>query len=144
MPAAALDSAVLSFRKISLRIHTKSIVNNLTRWAEYIVVLMITFRLVQQRRTTSGENSCRQHNSNPELIGLANRAKPVQFRFQNSSIVRLKDRLFKPSQMMVNSRYKLQIIISVDLMLHSAFYAQGIAAMNLSLNPFVIHDVIPF
>ena len=144
MPAAALDSAVLSFRKISLRIHTKSIVNNLTRWAEYIVVLMITFRLVQQRRTTSGENSCRQHNSNPELIGLANRAKPVQFRFQNSSIVRLKDRLFKLSQMMVNSRYKLQIIISVDLMLHSAFYAQGIAAMNLSLNPFVIHDVIPF
>ena len=144
MPAAALDSAVLSFRKIFLLRHTKSIVNNLTRWAEYIVVLMITFRLVQQRRTTSGENSCRQHNSNPELIGLANRAKPVQFRLQNSSIVRLKDRLFKLSQIMVNSRYKLQIIISVNLMLHSAFYAQGIASMNLSLNPFAIHDVIPF
>ena len=114
------------------------------RKAEYIVVLMITFRLVQQRRTTSGENSCRQHNSNPELIGLANRAKPLQFRFQNSSIVWLKDRLFKRSQIMVTSRYKLQIIISVDLRLHSAFYAQGIASMNLSLNPFVIHDVIPF
>ena len=70
MPAVALDSAVLSFRKISLHSHTKSIVNNLTRWAEYIVVLMITFRLVQQRRTTSGYNSRRQHNSNPELIGL--------------------------------------------------------------------------
>lgn len=70
MPAAALDSAVLSFRKISLLSHTKSIVNNLTRWAEYIVVLMITFRLVQQRRATSGYNSRRQHNSNPELIGL--------------------------------------------------------------------------